>query len=174
MDGNVFVIGIYHPIHMIKAIPSLVFLHLTVQLQNATHVKEFQKDPQLPHFTIDYSPNLEAHVDIAGLCDCLRLTAIETGVFPLAGVRVRAFAASHVSIADGNPKHGYIDISVRLRAGRDLQTRRDATQTIFTAAKSFLAPVMQQRPVALSFEMRDIDPELSPKCGTIRDHLEDT
>ncbi|MDX5411642.1 MAG: 5-carboxymethyl-2-hydroxymuconate Delta-isomerase, partial [Rhodobacterales bacterium] len=26
---------------------------------------------------------------------------------------------------------------------------------------------------ALSFEMRDIDPELSPKTGTIRDHLPD-
>lgn len=128
----------------------------------------------MPHFTVDYSPNLEAHVDIARLCDCLRLTAIETGVFPLAGVRVRAFAANHVSIADGDPKHGYIDISVRLRAGRDLQTRKDATQAIFAAAQAFLAPVMQQRSIALSFEMRDIDPELSPKCGTIRDHLEDT
>ena len=127
----------------------------------------------MPHFTLDYSPNLEPEVDIAALCDCLRLSAIETGVFPKAGIRVRAFAATHVSIADGDPKHGYIDISVRLRVGRDLQTRQAATHAIFDAARRFLEPVMAQRSLALSFEMRDIDPALSPKCGTIRDHLED-
>lgn len=127
----------------------------------------------MPHFTLDYSPNLEPEVDIAALCDCLRLSAIETGVFPKAGIRVRAFAATHVSIADGDAKHGYIDISVRLRAGRDLQTRQAATQAIFDAARRFLEPVMAERSLALSFEMRDIDPALSPKCGTIRDHLED-
>jgi 5-carboxymethyl-2-hydroxymuconate isomerase len=122
---------------------------------------------------LDYSANLEDAVDIADLCNCLRLAAIETGVFPMAGIRVRAFPATHVSIADGDPKHGYIDISVRLRAGRDLATRQVATQAIFDAARAYLAPCMATQSLALSFEMRNIDPELSPKCGTIRDHLED-
>ncbi len=127
----------------------------------------------MPHVMLDYSANLEDAVDIADLCTCLRLAAIETGVFPMAGIRVRAFAATHVSIADGDPQHGYIDISVRLRAGRDLATRKAATQAIFDAARAYLAPCMEKRSLALSFEMRNIDPELSPKCGTIRDHLED-
>ena len=125
----------------------------------------------MPHISLDYSANLEPHVDIATLCDTLRRVAISTGVLPMAGVRVRAFAATHVSIADGDPKHGYIDISVRLRGGRDLETRKRATQSIFEAAREFLAPALQQHSIALSFEMRDIDPELSPKYGTIRDHL---
>ena len=127
----------------------------------------------MPHITVDYSANLEKAVDMAAFCDLLRRAAIDTGVLPLAGVRVRAFAATHVSIADGDPKHGYIDISLRLRGGRDLDTRKRATAQIFQAAQAFLAPVMAQRPIALSFEMRDIDPELSPKTGTIRDHLPD-
>jgi len=127
----------------------------------------------MPHITVDYSSNLESEADIAGLCEHLRIAALGTGVFPLAGIRVRAFAASHVSIADGSPKHGYIDISVRLRAGRDLATRQAATEALFEAARAFLSPLMARRSLALSFEMRDIDPELSPKCGTIREHLED-
>lgn len=126
----------------------------------------------MPHFTIDYSPNLEEHVDIAGLCDHLRRSAIDTGVFPLAGIRVRAFAASHVSIADGDPKHGYIDISVRLRAGRDIATRKSATQAMFDAVRDHLSLAMASQSLALSFEMRDIDPDLSPKCGSIRDHMQ--
>ena len=125
----------------------------------------------MPHITIDYSANLEPEVDIAALCDLLRRAAIETGEFPVAGVRVRAFAASHVSIADGNPEHGYIDISLRLRGGRDLPTRERATAHVFAAAEGFLAHVIAQRSLALSFEMRDMDPALSPKTGSTRDHL---
>lgn len=127
----------------------------------------------MPHITVDYSPNLVADVDIPALCDLLRRTAIDTGVLPLAGVRVRAFAATYVSIADGDVQHGYIDISLRLRGGRDLDTRKRVTAQIFAAAEAFLAPVMARRSLALSFEMRDIDPELSPKTGSIRNFLPD-
>ena len=125
----------------------------------------------MPHITIDYSPNMEDRVDIAALCDLLRRAAIETGVLPMVGVRVRAFRATHVSIADGAPKHGYIDIALRLRGGRDLETRKAATAHIFATAEAFLADPMKSHSIALSFEMRDIDPDLSPKTGTIRDHL---
>ncbi|MEM7520338.1 MAG: 5-carboxymethyl-2-hydroxymuconate isomerase [Pseudomonadota bacterium] len=127
----------------------------------------------MPHLIIDYSANLEGTIDMAGLCNHLRRVACDLPVFPAAGVRVRAFAARHVSIADGNPAHGYIDVSVRLRAGREHAAKHAAVQTLFEAAHAFVAPVMAKQPIALSFEMRDIDPALSPKTGTIRDHLKD-
>ena len=57
--------------------------------------------------------------------------------------------------------------------GRPLDVRKAAVEKIFEAAKAFLAPVMATRSIALSLEMRDIDPELSPKAGTIRDHLKE-
>lgn len=125
----------------------------------------------MAHFMIDYSANLEEAVDWSGFCDRIRRTAIDTGVFPMAGIRVRAFRADHVSIADGDRQHGYIDISVRLRGGRTMEARKSATAALFTAAEDFLKPLMQTRSIALSMEMRDIDPELAPKTGTIRDHL---
>ena len=126
----------------------------------------------MPHFQIDYSGNLEEVVDMAGLCEHIRATASQIETFPMAGIRVRAVRVDHYAIADGNPKHGYIDISIRLRAGRPDDVKKDATTQIFEAAKAFLAPVMASHPVALSLEMRDIDPALSPQTGTIRDHLE--
>jgi len=125
----------------------------------------------MPHLTLDYSANLEPLCDMAALCNHLRLAAIETGVLPLAGVRVRAFCATHVSIADGSPDNIYLDISVRLREGRDLETRQRATAHIFAAARAFLAPVIENHPIALSMEMRNIDADLAPKLNTIRDHL---
>jgi 5-carboxymethyl-2-hydroxymuconate isomerase len=120
---------------------------------------------------IDYSSNLESEIDMSELCNVMRLAAIETGVFPLAGIRVRAFPSMHVSIADGNEDHGYIDLSVRLRAGREMASKKDATEQIFRVLQSFVAPAMSKRSIALSMEMRDIDPDLSPKAGNTRDHL---
>lgn len=126
----------------------------------------------MPHIHVDYSANMEDRTDVAGLCDVLRRAAAETGVFPVAGIRVRAFRADHVSIADGSPAHGYLHIVIRLRGGRPLAARKAATDHVFEAARRYLAPAMADWPVALSLEMVDIDPELSPKCGTIRDHLD--
>ncbi len=126
----------------------------------------------MPHVSVEYSANMEDRMDMQGFCDTLRLAAIKTGLFPVAGIRVRAIRADHVSIADGSDKHGFIDISVRLRAGRPKQLKHEATLAIFEAARDNLEPVFARHPVALSIEMRDIDPELSPKFGTIRDHLE--
>lgn len=125
----------------------------------------------MPHFSIEYSASLERHVNMAALCDHLRRAALETGLFPLAGLRVRAFRADHVSIADGSPDHAFLDLSIRLREGRPQGAKEAATSHIFKALESFLAPAMEQHSIALSMEMRDINAALSPKAGSIRQHL---
>jgi 5-carboxymethyl-2-hydroxymuconate isomerase len=125
----------------------------------------------MPHIQIDYSPNLESRLDIDALCRTLRDAAVETGVLPLAGLRVRATACSHVVIADGNPDHAFLDISLRLRAGRSPEDKAHATAHIFAAAEAFCAEVLARSSFMLSFEMRDIDPDLSPKTSSIRRYL---
>lgn len=125
----------------------------------------------MPHFQVDYSGNLENIVDMSGLCECLRAAAAEIDTFPTPGIRIRAVRVDHYAIADGNPAHGFIDISIRLRAGRSEDVKQDATRRIFEAANTYLAPAMARHSIALSLEMRDIDPELSPKTSTIRDHM---
>ncbi len=125
----------------------------------------------MPHIQIDYSANLEARLDIAGLCLALRDAAVATGILPLAGIRVRAIRADHVVIADGNPDHAFLDISVRLRGGRPEAAKARATAKIFAAAEAFCAEVMATSSLMLSLEMRDIDPALSPKASSIRRYL---
>lgn len=125
----------------------------------------------MPHIQIDYSANLESRLDVAGLCRVLRDAAVATGVLPLAGIRVRAMKADHVVIADGNPEHAFLDISVRLRGGRTAEAKAQATEAIFAAAEAYCADVMATSPFMLSMEMRDIDPALSPKASSIRKYL---
>ena len=125
----------------------------------------------MPHFSIEYSANLETLIDMKNFCDLIRKAGLETKVFPIAGIRVRALKCEHFSIADNDPKNGFIDISIRLREGRDLETRKMATHHIFKIAENYLKPIMENHPLALSMEMRNIDAELSPKTNSIRKFL---
>ncbi len=125
----------------------------------------------MPHFSFEYSANLEEIIDISALCTVIREAADRTGLFPMPGIRVRGFKAEHYSIADGNPNHAFIDLSIRLREGRPQDKKEAATQAIFAAMKNFMQPALQKHSIAISMEMRDIDASLSPKTGTIRDHL---
>lgn len=125
----------------------------------------------MPHIQIDYSANLESRLDVAGLCRVLRDAAVGTGVLPLAGLRVRALKADHMVIADGNPDHAFLDISIRLRGGRSDAAKAEATALIFAAAEAYCAGVMSTSSFMLSMEMRDIDPDFSPKASSIRKYL---
>ena len=125
----------------------------------------------MPHFSIEYSANLESLIDMKNFCDLIRKAGLETKVFPMAGIRVRALKCEHFSIADNDPNNGFIDISIRLREGRDLETRKMATNHIFEIVENYLKPIMENHPLALSMEMRNIDAELSPKNNSIRKFL---
>ena len=128
----------------------------------------------MPHFQIDYSGNLEDVVDMSALCEAIRAAAAEIETFPTPGIRVRATRVDHVAMADGDAKHGFVDLSVRLREGRSEDVKKEAIARIFAALKDFMAPAMETRSIALSAEMRDIDAALSPKFGNVRDHMEDS
>ena len=125
----------------------------------------------MPHVIAEFSANLEAHLDMTAFCKHLRQTAAGIEAFPLPGIRVRAHRVEHYAIADGAPHHGFIDISVRLREGRSDTVKTDIANQMFDAARAFVASYMDSHSLALSLEVRDIDAALSPKTGTIRDHL---
>ncbi len=125
----------------------------------------------MPHVELTYSSNLEDVVDIAALCNQLRLASIDSGIAPIAGIRVRAFRCDHYSIADGDAKHGYIDFSVRLREGRTDEVKQALTAQLFNCAEQFLKEHFTEHSIALSMELRDINAALSPKTGSIRQFL---
>ena len=127
----------------------------------------------MPHFHIEYSANLEDVVDMAALCEAIRVEAASIETLPMAGIRVRATRVDHFAMADGNPEHGFIDLSIRLREGRAQNVKSEALARIFAALKEFMAAPMANRSIALSAEMRDINADLSLKFGNVRNHLED-
>ena len=80
----------------------------------------------MPHFTIEYSANLDGLVDMGATVEMVRKAAVETGIFPLGGIRVRAVRCEHYAIADGKPDYGFLAMLLRLGEGRDLAARQRA------------------------------------------------
>jgi len=125
----------------------------------------------MPHFTIEYSANLDGRIDMGAVVELVRKAAVETGIFPLGGIRVRTVRCEHYAIADGNPHLGFLDMVLRLGEGRDLATRKQAGEHIFKALSAHLDPVFNEMKFALSFDMQINDKETSWKRNNIHDAL---
>ena len=125
----------------------------------------------MPHFTIEYSANLDGRVDMAKLVELVRKAAVETGIFPLGGIRVRAIRCEHFAMADGRKDYGFLAMLLRLGEGRDLAARKKAGEHIFKALSSHLDPVFAGSRFALSFDMQINDKETSWKRNNIHEAL---
>jgi 5-carboxymethyl-2-hydroxymuconate isomerase len=125
----------------------------------------------MPHLTVEYSANLEEKADLDGLCRAIHKAILESGLFEIGAVRVRAFPARHVAIADLKPENGFADISFRIGKGRSADDKKRAGEAIFAAASDVLAPLLATPHFALSLEIREIDAELSWKKNAMHARL---
>ncbi|MET4117382.1 5-carboxymethyl-2-hydroxymuconate isomerase [Bradyrhizobium sp. JR4.1] len=125
----------------------------------------------MPHFTIEYSANLDDRLDIGAACEVVRKAAVETGIFPLGGIRVRAVRCEHYAIADARQDYGFLDMVLRIGEGRELATRKKAGEQIFQALSRHLDPVFASSKFALSFDMQINDKDTSWKRNNIHDAL---
>ena len=125
----------------------------------------------MPHFTLEYSANLDARLDMGQVVEVVRRAAVETGIFPLGGIRVRAIRCEHYAIADGSAQFGFLDMVLRLGEGRDLATRKKAGEHVFRTLSDHLDPVFAASKFALSFDMQINDKEMSWKRNNIHEAL---
>jgi len=125
----------------------------------------------MPHLTIQYSANLEEHLSLPDYCDRMHEVMLQSGVFPLAGIRVRAFKADHVVIADKLPENAYIDMVLRMGEGRSVEDRRAVGDTIIETATEFCHSLMAKPHFALSLEIVEIQKQFSWKKNSIHPRL---
>jgi 5-carboxymethyl-2-hydroxymuconate isomerase len=112
----------------------------------------------MAHFIYEYSANLPAdQLDMSGLMAKMHKAADASGVFPLAGLRSRAIRCEEFRVGDGNPDNGFVNLSIKVGRGRDLDTRMDIGQTLFDILIEHLQPLFDSRGLAVSFEMRQLE-----------------
>jgi 5-carboxymethyl-2-hydroxymuconate isomerase len=125
----------------------------------------------MPHQIIEYSANLEARLDIQALVDGLHRTAIGIEGLPVGGLRTRAARRDVYRIADRHPDNAFVHLILKLGHGRSLETRKAFGNEIFATLCDLLEPVWSTSPLAISFEIQEIDPELTWKKNNLRDYM---
>ncbi len=126
----------------------------------------------MPHIVIEYSANLADRADIQSLTSLVHEAAIETGIFPVGGIRTRAQSCDIYQVADGHADNAFVHVCLRVGEGRPVEVRREAAQHIFSAAKVALDGAMRAGPLALSLDVVELDSRLSFKHNTIHEHLQ--
>ncbi len=71
----------------------------------------------MPHLIVEYSANLERDLDIPRVVAAVHAAALETGVFPIGGIRTRAERRDVYAVADNHPDNAFIHVQARIGKG---------------------------------------------------------
>jgi len=114
----------------------------------------------MAHATVEWTANLNGKFDRQGL---LRLIAEEMrdragGMFPVGGIRVRAICCTEYVIADdADPDYCFINIDVKMGAGRPTEFRQRFFDQLFAAVVVHLGELFEQHPLALSLYVEEAE-----------------
>ncbi|MAS03872.1 MAG: 5-carboxymethyl-2-hydroxymuconate isomerase [Ahrensia sp.] len=125
----------------------------------------------MAHLEIEYSPGLEQVCDIARVCRELYEAMVRAGIFPLAGIRVRAYRADYAIVADNTEENNFLALTLSVGAGRTVEDLKAVGEMIFQTAQKELRSLLATLHFALSLEIRVIDPALSWKDTPIHARL---
>ena len=125
----------------------------------------------MPHLSIEYSAGVETCIEMQAICASLYSAMLESRIFPQAGIRVRAYRADHVHVADGHPENNFVAMTLSVGAGRSKGDLQEAGSMIFAAAQAAFEKLLASPHFALSLEIREIDPDLSWKDTPIHARL---
>ncbi|WP_116365981.1 5-carboxymethyl-2-hydroxymuconate Delta-isomerase [Parahaliea mediterranea] len=125
------------------------------------------------HFVLEYSDNVEPdtlapQVLFAALHDC----AVATGLFPLKGIRSRAYACHDYRLADGNPAHRFVHLTALIGSGRSDEEKEAAARALYAVYERHFDGCFDSGGMALSFEMKELAPALKYNRNNIDQHLE--
>lgn len=122
----------------------------------------------MPHAWIEYSSNIEHDEEIQTLGPALHKAMMDSGIFPLAGIRIRLLPIQNALIADGNPRNAFVHIVLRIGHGRDEARQKRVADGIFEALTRHLSALSERRPTAIAFEVQEMHPTLNYKANSIR------
>ena len=125
----------------------------------------------MPHLVIQYSENLGEQVNMTDFCAAMSKVLQQTGLFPLAGIRVRAHPMLDSSTADEHPDNAFADIILRIGEGRSEVQKAIVGSSLMEAAKSAFVTQLAHPHFALSLEIIEISKLFSWKTNSIHPRL---
>jgi 5-carboxymethyl-2-hydroxymuconate isomerase len=125
----------------------------------------------LPHLVIEYSENVEDLIALDDLLDKLHSCALSTGVFPLGGLRVRAYRTDAYRIADKSPDNGFVHVTALIGHGRPLDVQQRAGEQLFAVLCGHLEALYAKSPLAISLNIQEFHPVLNFKKNNLHEYV---
>ena len=125
----------------------------------------------MPHLTIEYSANIESAADLSALCRALHATMLESGLFELGAIRVRARPCPHYAMADLLAENSFADMILRIGAGRSDADKMQIGRSLMASAETHFAALLARPHFALSLEVQEIAAPFSWKTNAIHPRL---
>jgi 5-carboxymethyl-2-hydroxymuconate isomerase len=110
----------------------------------------------VPHIIIEYSANLAEIAPIPELLSAVHQTAAGSGVFEISAIRTRAVSRELFMAGDGDPTNGFMLITVRMKAGREVAVQEKFAAALMETASRYLAAAFEQRSIILNVEIHEI------------------
>jgi len=121
----------------------------------------------VPHFIAECTDNIREQADLPGLFAKVNEALAATGIFPLGGIRSRAHWLDTWQMADGRHDYAFVHMTLKIGAGRSLESRESVGEMLFALIKTHFAELMESRYLALSFAMEELVPTLNYKQNNV-------
>jgi 5-carboxymethyl-2-hydroxymuconate delta isomerase (EC 5.3.3.10) len=121
----------------------------------------------VPHFIAECTDNIREQADLPGLFAKVNEALAATGIFPLGGIRSRAHWLDTWQMADGRHDYAFVHMTLKIGAGRSLESREAVGEMLFELIKAHFAELMASRYLALSFELDELHPTLNYKQNNV-------
>ena len=121
----------------------------------------------MPHFISECTDNIREQADLPGLFAKVNEALAATGIFPIGGIRSRAHWLDTWQMADGKQEYAFVHMTLKIGAGRSLESREEVGEMLFALIKAHFANLMAARYLALSFELDELHPTLNYKQNNV-------
>ena len=121
----------------------------------------------MPHFIAECTDNIREQADLPGLFAKVNEALAATGIFPIGGIRSRAHWLDTWQMADGRHDYAFVHMTLKIGAGRSLESREAVGEMLFALIKEHFAELMAARYLALSFELDELHPTLNYKQNNV-------
>lgn len=121
----------------------------------------------MPHFIAECTDNIREQADLPGLFAKVNEALAATGIFPIGGIRSRAHWLDTWQMADGRHDYAFVHMTLKIGAGRNLESREAVGEMLFALIKAHFAELMADRYLALSFELDELHPTLNYKQNNV-------
>ncbi|MFK7730595.1 MAG: 5-carboxymethyl-2-hydroxymuconate isomerase [Pseudomonadales bacterium] len=126
----------------------------------------------MAHFVFEYSANLDKEaLAVGALFSKLHETVAASGIFPMAGMRSRAYCANDYYVANGDPNHAFVHLNFKIGTGRSEQEQDDAFKLVKGVLLEHLDKLYQSRALAISVEMSELPAKLRHNANNVREYI---